>query len=293
MPGGSALLLILAIVGVGVLHTMVPDHWAPIALLARQRGWSKGETARAAFQAGIGHVVTTLLFGLAVWLVGAAAAARYGHAVDLVASLALIGFGGWIAVGAWQELRHDAGHHHHGADHHHDMADHHHPHPHEDHDHHDHGWEHDALYAAATGTLVAERHMHPHRHGRGPAHSHWHDHGAASAHAITTETASLPPTHIHRHRTSDRTALLLVLGSSPMVEGIPAFFAASRYGLGFLAIMGAAFAASTIATYVALSVASASGLQRLRLGSIERYGEVVSGVFIALIGLAFGLLSVF
>jgi len=87
-------------------------------------------------------------------------------------------------------------------------------------------------------------------------------------------------------------ALLLVLGSSPMVEGIPAFFAASRYGIGLIAAMSIAFAASTVATYVILCVYSASGLQRLKLGPVERYGEVISGAFIALIGLVFGLWSV-
>jgi nickel/cobalt transporter (NicO) family protein len=29
-------------------------------------------------------------------------------------------------------------------------------------------------------------------------------------------------------------ALLLILGSSPMIEGIPAFFAAGQYGIGLL-----------------------------------------------------------
>ena len=76
-----------------------------------------------------------------------------------------------------------------------------------------------------------------------------------------------------------------------MVEGIPAFFAASRYGAGLLALMSIAFAASTIGTYVVLSVTSASGLQRLNLGPVERYGEVISGAFIAAIGLAFGIYS--
>ena len=36
----EALFLVAAVAGVGVLHTIVPDHWVPIALIARQRGWS-------------------------------------------------------------------------------------------------------------------------------------------------------------------------------------------------------------------------------------------------------------
>ena len=101
------------------------------------------------------------------------------------------------------------------------------------------------------------------------------------------EFALEPPIHQHRHRTSARIALLLILGSSPMVEGIPAFFAAGKYGVGLIAVMAVVFAISTIATYVLLCVYSAAGLQRVRLGAFERYGEVLSGAFIALVGLVF------
>jgi hypothetical protein len=48
--------------------------------------------------------------------------------------------------------------------------------------------------------------------------------------------------------------------------------------------MSIAFALSTIATYVVLCVVSVEGMQRVRLGPLERYGEVISGVFIALVG---------
>ena len=61
MDVGPELLLIGAVAAVGILHTMVPDHWVPIALYARQHGWSKAETARAALMAGTGHVLFTLL----------------------------------------------------------------------------------------------------------------------------------------------------------------------------------------------------------------------------------------
>jgi hypothetical protein len=70
MNYGPELLLVAAVATVGVLHTIVPDHWVPITLIARQRGWSKSETARAALQAGIGHVLSTLLIALVVWLPG-------------------------------------------------------------------------------------------------------------------------------------------------------------------------------------------------------------------------------
>jgi hypothetical protein len=170
-----------------------------------------------------------------------------------------------------------------------------------DHGHHEHGHEHghghdhetapedDPLYASLRGErAVLTRHIHSHRHGRGSVHRHWHDHTPASSHSVTAEIETAPPPpHDHRHKTAARTTLLLILGSSPMVEGIPAFFAAGKYGIGLIVVMAIVFAISTIATYVLLCVYSTAGLQRVRLGAFEGYGEVMSGAFIALVGLAF------
>jgi hypothetical protein len=392
-PTTPAVLLVLTVAVVGVLHTAVPDHWAPITLIARQRGWSRGETARAALMAGAGHVVTTLIIALVVWFAGVEFATRFGNLVDTVASIALVLFGGWIAIGAWRDLHRGSGHSHshggplghrrgrrqldaggvhgpelqrvdtgdgvaelsifedgkprfrftgpavdwvrgetlreggarqlfafakrggfwesldeipephgfqvkltlgHGAE---DRSykvefvEHAHgPHGHDHRDHyHDNEEADDPLYAPlGGGVAVLTRHAHAHRHS-GAVHAHWHDHAADTAHEISRDPDAAPPLHAHKHRTSARTALLLILGSSPMVEGIPAFFAASRYGVALLVLMSIVFAASTIITYVALCVYSTVGLQRMSLGPLERYGEVISGAFIALVGLVFWL----
>jgi hypothetical protein len=291
LADASQALLVAAVAAVGVLHTIVPDHWVPITLIARQRGWSKGETARAAFQAGMGHVLSTLAIAAVVWLAGAAVAERLGQLIDTAASIALIGFGGWIAISAWMEMQltgdhgAPAGHgHHHG---------HHHHHQHNDDEPHDHGHDShgepltDPLYVPPRGAALAfASHRHIHRHGpTSIPHSHFHDHSPATTHAISAEFAANPPLHAHQHKTTARTALLLILGSSPMLEGVPAFFAAGKFGPALIGIMAAVFAASTIATYVLLCVYSAAGLQRVNFGAFERYGEVLSGAFIVLVGL--------
>lgn len=211
----AAPLLVGTVAAVGVLHTLVPDHWAPIVVIARQRRWSNARTIRAAAIAGLGHVTSTLLLGIVLWIVGATVAARYGHVVNVVAAVALIGFGLWIALAGWRELRGSAGHHHHDA--------------------HDH-----------------ER---PHEH--------------------ESETAA---------SSAQRTSLLLILGSSPMVEGLPAFLAASRYGFEVLATMAVVFGAATIGTYVAVTSVATRGLERISLGPLERYGEVLSGLVVAAVG---------
>lgn len=294
-------MLVGAVAAVGVLHTVVPDHWVPITLLARQRGWSPTETARAAFTAGAGHVASTLLIAVVVWIAGAAVAARFGALVDGIASAALIAFGGWIAVAAWRELHREAppAHphhqhgHRHGHSHTHGPVDGGHGHPHHHHAHDADGPQSDPLYAPlrAVAADAIVQHSHLHRHGRGVPHLHWHDHAAATAHAVSAVLAIEPPLHDHLHRTTARTALLLILGSSPMVEGIPAFFAAGQYGASLIAVMATVFALATIATYVVLSVLSTAGLQRVRLGPFERYGEILSGSLIAVVGVAFWMLS--
>jgi hypothetical protein len=203
----QAWLLIGAVFAVGVLHTLVPDHWVPIAVIARQQRWSSGETARAAMGAGAGHTISTLLIGLLIWIAGVAVAARFGHYVSLASSFALIAFGSWISLTALRD------------------------------------------------TL---KRTHERRHDRTPG-----------------------------ERSSSRMALMLILGSSPMVEGIPAFFAAARFGIAIIGVMSIIFAVSTIATYVALCVYSTKALTRITFGPLERYGEVLSGAIVAVVGIVF------
>ncbi len=241
MPNSSALLLVLAVGLVGVLHTLVPDHWVPITLLARQQGWTRAQTLRAAALAGTGHTVSTLTIAVLVWLAGVLLAVRFGEIVSELSSAALIAFGTWIAVAGLREMRRH-GHSHLG-------------------------------------------HAHLHRHAGGLEHRHWHEHHEAEWHA--DGNLALVPTHEHEHRASPRTALLLILGSSPMIEGIPAFFAASRYGVGQLLLMALVFGACTIATYVVLCDAATRRVQNVNFGRFERYGEVLSGALIAVLGLIF------
>jgi ABC-type nickel/cobalt efflux system permease component RcnA len=320
------LLLIGAVAAVGVLHTLVPDHWVPITLIARQRGWTQGQTARAALKAGTGHVVSTLIIALIVWGAGVAFAEKFGHWVDTAASLALIGFGGWIAISSLLAMRGGGHGHSHSHSHNHEewAGDEVHG-PELQRIETDHGELRLSIFEAGVpprfrltgadddsvavetirgdgtrqsfamvrrGTYwesadtIPEPHQFAARittdHG-GHSHSYdmqfsehshghdGHDHGTAG----------------QRPKMSSQTALLLILGSSPMVEGIPAFFAAGKYGIGLIVVMSLVFGIATIITYMLLCVYSTAGLQRVSFGPLERYGEVLSGAFIALVGVAF------
>lgn len=346
MNYSGPLLLIGSVGAVGVLHTIVPDHWVPITLIARQRGWTRKETVSAAIKAGTGHVLSTLAIALVVWFAGVAVAARFGHYVDLASSLALIAFGLWIAIASWLEMRPGGHGHIHSHSHTNSQGDIHGPESHQI-------MTEDALFEFSiyeggipphfrlTGipvdrvqveTLrpngetqlfkfkdhggylqsldpIPEPHEfmakvrvthagHSHdyevefkEHEHGPE-GHSHGHSAMPTFDESNQRGRYSTDFhnsfkVNQDKTRQRTSLLLILGSSPMVEGIPAFFAAGKYGLGLILIMSAVFALSTIVTYVSLCAYSTAGLQKLELGAFENYGEVVSGAFIALVGVVF------
>jgi hypothetical protein len=200
----STFLLLVTTVGVvGVLHTIVPDHWAPIAVIARQRGWSRRETARVAAGAGLGHALSTIAIGILAFFAGALAAQRLGHEINIAAGIALIAFGLWSTIAAAREI------------------------------------------TAAVNPLPS--------------------------------TSALPA----------RTALMLIVGSSPSIEVVPTFLAAAPLGISAFIVLSLVFGITTIGTYVVTCVLSVAGLEQFRYAPLERYGEVTSGVLVTVIGILF------
>ena len=116
--------LTVAAISLGSLHSLAPDHWLPIAAVARARNWSKARTARVAFLCGLGHVTVSVLLGLLALMFGAQLFESLGERMVSVAGLLLIGFGVAYAIwglrGAFAHRIH--GHHHHHYDHVHDPS---------------------------------------------------------------------------------------------------------------------------------------------------------------------------
>jgi nickel/cobalt exporter len=91
--------LALAAVTVGVLHTLAPDHWLPIAAVARARNWNQRRTARVAFLCGFGHVTVSAALGLVALVSGTAIVETLGARSASVAGVLLVGFG--LAYALW------------------------------------------------------------------------------------------------------------------------------------------------------------------------------------------------
>jgi nickel/cobalt transporter (NicO) family protein len=116
MHSTSVPLLLIAAGTVGFLHSILPDHWVPLAVVARTQRWTIARTARTSLLASVGHVLTSIVLGGMIALVGLqfrrAFETGQGHIVGVVLVLTGIGFLIWGLSGH--------GHHHHDHDHDHD-----------------------------------------------------------------------------------------------------------------------------------------------------------------------------
>lgn len=121
MPDQVFLPIAAAAVTIATLHALAPDHWMPLAALARAQGWTPARTARIAAGCGFAHVTVSVALGVAGLAFGVRIFERFGTPLESLAGAVLIGFG--ILYAIWG-LRHAAahvhGHRHHHYDHVHD-----------------------------------------------------------------------------------------------------------------------------------------------------------------------------
>lgn len=55
---------------ISLLHAIIPNHWLPVLAIGRKEGWSLAETTRITFLSGLAHVLSTVIIGLLLALIG-------------------------------------------------------------------------------------------------------------------------------------------------------------------------------------------------------------------------------
>lgn len=55
---------------ISLLHAVIPNHWLPVLAIGKKEGWSLAETTRITFIAGMSHVISTVIIGLLLALIG-------------------------------------------------------------------------------------------------------------------------------------------------------------------------------------------------------------------------------
>ena len=96
--------------------------------------------------------------------------------------------------------------------------------------------------------------------------------------------------HLGDHPLSALT-LAAVVGLNPCVLAIPLMMATVADGIWSLVAVGTSFAVTSIVVLVSASLLGYQGMRRLNLDFLNRYGEVVSGALIAVLGLLMVLLE--
>jgi len=75
---------------ISVLHAIIPNHWLPVLAIGKKEGWGLGETSRITFLAGMAHVVSTVIIGLLLGMIGGELTEHIKHFTHIVAPSVLI-----------------------------------------------------------------------------------------------------------------------------------------------------------------------------------------------------------
>lgn len=119
----TTLPMLLAATGIGIGHAILPDHWMPLAVLARTRRYPARKVLRLSLAAAVTHVVVSVLLGVVLIVVGLRFRETVARHADLAMGGVLVATG--VALLLMEVLGRGHGHahehhHHHDHDHSHD-----------------------------------------------------------------------------------------------------------------------------------------------------------------------------
>ena len=92
---------------ISLLHAVIPNHWLPVLAIGKKEGWSLAETTRITFIAGMAHVISTVIIGLLLGLIGNELSKNLEQFSHIVAPSIL------ILIGLYFVRQHYAHHHFH------------------------------------------------------------------------------------------------------------------------------------------------------------------------------------
>jgi hypothetical protein len=294
----SVPLLLAAAAGVGLAHSILPDHWVPLAVLARANRWSLARTAKVSFLASLGHVGLSLALGVVLATAGLAlrrvVVADEGGLVGGVLVLTGLGFLVWALLtrGRGHAHGHEHGHshdHNHSHDHAHDPA-HPHAHPHtegrgpglgsgEDRPRHRHEGA-SEVPPHASGSEPGQGHDHDQRHGPHFDHEH-HQHQHGQDHGAPERAAG--PGH-RRGAWLAEIAVPFGVAASPDLTILPVFLAASAVGVTAAVGTLVTFTLATVGAFVVLTVVATVGGYQVRWPWLDRNGHLVSALVLLVVG---------
>ena len=243
------ILLILTGGAVGFLHSILPDHWVPLAVIGRTERWSVLRVARVSALASAGHVAASVILSAIVAAIGLEfqhqIETQQGRFVGIVLVLTGIGFLIWGLTGHGHSHDHNHGHSH------------------------DHG------------------HMHPHPHEHAHTHDdeHVHAHGLAHTHTHAEEHEHADEGKAPLVRRLSGIVVAFGVAASPDLTVLPVALAASAVGVGAVAGVLVSFTAVTMATFVGLTVIAMLAGYQIKGEWLEKHATTITAVVLIAIGI--------
>lgn len=272
MHSTSLLLLLGAAAIVAILHSILPDHWVPLAIVARTQRWSLLRVARVSALASAGHVIASLVLGGIIALIGLQfqrqVDTQQGHIIGGILILTGLGFLTWGLLGRGHGHTHTRGHTHDSVImHKHSHAEgreHSYDHP------HDHSHEHEDAEHGLD---------HPHDKHETP-HDRDHDHGHEPTQATKKRTAE--------QTLAKRLAAIAVpfgVAASPDLTILPVALAASAVGGGVVVGVLGVFAALTIGTFIGLTVLATLVGYQIKGAWLENNANTITSLVLIVLGI--------
>lgn len=301
--------LLVATFTLAATHTVSPDHWFPFVMVGRANKWKVSWVLGLALLAGIGHVGTSVFIGLVGVFAEKGASKSIAAFLENATPLLLIVFGFGYAGYALYKQRVGVLGHTHGIPivnkwlginaHAYDLPGQTHSHAqdvsfniagrfiislhkldvvtyvvHDDHMH---------SYDATT----ENDHEHKHYHGE-KLHEHRHKHSVKGIDGFVHSHGDENPQEGIRDLKDKRAGwgLVAILGLTPCIALLPLTFASIKYGTAAVILVNVAFAIGTLGTIVLFTWLGYLGLSWIKLEFFEKYGDVIAGAIIGLLGLA-------
>jgi putative Mn2+ efflux pump MntP len=85
--------LIVGSLTLSILHAFIPSHWLPLVAIGRREHWAPAKVMRVTVLAAAFHVLSTLLIGIMLGLLGWELASWVDHFTHIVAPCILIALG--------------------------------------------------------------------------------------------------------------------------------------------------------------------------------------------------------
>lgn len=55
---------------ISLLHAVIPNHWLPVLAIGKKENWNLNETEKVTFIAGLAHVISTVIIGIFIGIIG-------------------------------------------------------------------------------------------------------------------------------------------------------------------------------------------------------------------------------